>query len=717
MTAAFTIAMPSNILENQSCVGLLNGTHPNLVCATTGQKLMVHYPQATSAENQVQFLNINKSTKALAAHNFGGSRKFDVLLIGSENSLQSYGVEQNNKYFDVEISEGVNSLCVGALGSKDNAVVLVGGKCSIQGFGPDGEERFWTVTGDNVTSLALIPWSGQDVGSTLVVGSEDRMIRVYQGEEAVNSVQETGNVVALVPTLMHGRFVYVVNNGTVGVYTKTDRNWRFKTKHQCVSVATCDVDFDGIAEVCCGFSNGKFDIRSDAAPKPGDTVFKDTLKTSINGVISADYRQEGRMAPMVCSFDGEVRGYVAVASDVTEAVQQHEQETLELVMQEKKQLEFELTNLEKLVTKNSAEIKAFEAAQRNQAPNAPAPQMPQSLAEVKVTCKLKPNPEAKALDITFSVDSGATIHSAVISAEVVFGSNDHLNIVSDEPMEKLVATIMLEKDVPAELRVSVIVQVQGSDMLQVHDHTVRLPKFSMYIPVKELDRVPVGNLVVRIGELTNRLQLWAQSAFSACNSKADQTGAFVAFFNCLRDGHDVAIFAKPQDGGELRIHSDSMDIVGEMIQDIGAYLGIQELQSLAEFPIEFGQFEQVLMRVDDYNAARMKFSAEMADSTQLVKSLVIKAEDARILGDMKAMRRTYGSLYEINRELMGEFMKRSNNHNELMAALHEVNAMIQKAAKLRIGNAKATLVAECRSAIRANNIHTLFNIIRTGKTA
>jgi len=35
---------------------------------------------------------------------------------------------------------------------------------------------------------------------------------------------------------------------------------------------------------------------------------------------------------------------------------------------------------------------------------------------------------------------------------------------------------------------------------------------------------------------------------------------------------------------------------------------------------------QVLLRVDEYNAVRLKLTAEMADSSQLVKALVIKAE-------------------------------------------------------------------------------------------
>jgi hypothetical protein len=45
------------------------------------------------------------------------------------------------------------------------------------------------------------------------------------------------------------------------------------------------------------------------------------------------------------------------------------------------------------------------------------------------------------------------------------------------------------------------------------------------------------------------------------------------------------------------------------------------------------------VQVDEYNVTRLRLTAEMADSSNLVKSLVIKAEDARILFDMCAPHR------------------------------------------------------------------------------
>jgi len=46
------------------------------------------------------------------------------------------------------------------------------------------------------------------------------------------------------------------------------------------------------------------------------------------------------------------------------------------------------------------------------------------------------------------------------------------------------------------------------------------------------------------------------------------------------------------------------------------------------------RFGSILTKVEEYNAVRMKLTAEMADRSHTVKTLVVKAEDSRILGEM-----------------------------------------------------------------------------------
>ena len=42
----------------------------------------------------------------------------------------------------------------------------------------------------------------------------------------------------------------------------------------------------------------------------------------------------------------------------------------------------------------------------------------------------------------------------------------------------------------------------------------------------------------------------------------------------------------------------------------------------------------LFFKVDELHAVRQKLTAEMADHSNLIRSLVVRAEDARLMGDM-----------------------------------------------------------------------------------
>ena len=54
----------------------------------------------------------------------------------------------------------------------------------------------------------------------------------------------------------------------------------------------------------------------------------------------------------------------------------------------------------------------------------------------------------------------------------------------------------------------------------------------------------------------------------------------------------------------------------------------------ADFPKEFEELETFLERVDEYQATRRRLTAEMADHSGVIRTLVVRAEDARLMSDM-----------------------------------------------------------------------------------
>lgn len=153
-------------------------------------------------------------------------------------------------------------------------------------------------------------------------------------------------------------------------------------------------------------------------------------------------------------------------------------------------------------------------------------------------------------------------------------------------------------------------------------------------------------------------------------------------------------------------------------------------------------------QVEEHNTVRMRMTAEIADSSNMVKLLVIRAEDARQLGDMcgpqrphhppsrptaahvrmhartltpphvsrSQMKKIYADLFALNNELVGEFAKRATNHKQLLEALKAVNGAIQKAARLRNGAAKTRVVSACRAAVKQSNFPLLFQVMKQGRS-
>ena len=78
------------------------------------------------------------------------------------------------------------------------------------------------------------------------------------------------------------------------------------------------------------------------------------------------------------------------------------------------------------------------------------------------------------------------------------------------------------------------------------------------------------------------------------------------------------------------------------------------------------------------------------------------------------MRAAYLELYALNRDLLSQYNIRCSNHLELLASLKVVNAHIQRAARLRAGQAARDVVAQCRLCIKGNDVPGLARTILRG---
>ena len=86
--------------------------------------------------------------------------------------------------------------------------------------------------------------------------------------------------------------------------------------------------------------------------------------------------------------------------------------------------------------------------------------------------------------------------------------------------------------------------------------------------------------------------------------------------------------------GKIRIGTDDMDLCGDIVQALAEYLGVDDLASSCDFPPEIGKIGQLLTKADELQSVRQRLSSEMADQSGLIRTLIVRTEDSRLMMDM-----------------------------------------------------------------------------------
>lgn len=735
MIPAFQFSLGHQVLQGLVSVGKFDGQHPCLTAGTTAGKVLIHCPhQRSLAENtgsqnnEVMFLNINRKITSVVAGLLNPNLGHDVLMVGTPTSLMVYDVEENADLFFKEVHDGVHVIAFGNSAMTANSspapVCVVGGNCSIQAFDYEGTELFWTVTGDNVSALAFCDVNDDGVAE-LVCGTEDFEMRIFHHEDVIKEITETDIIIRVEP-IHKTRFAYALMHGTVGVYERMSRAWRVKSKNRVNCINCFDLDNDGIPELIAGWENGKVEVRNE---KSGEVLCKDYFQAPIAALVHADYRLDGRNTLMCLTTEGDVRGWLPSSAGSGELQQGNssagaggsalaegkESEAYRDLLNKKAELSQELTSY-------TEQLKQFKSAGKDAGQGV----IP---TDTKLNVSLRSNRAQGTVELQLMTSNYSVIRAVVIFAEHLF-DGEACMLHPIPPSNNVIVQISPAKDVQTLMNIKAMAGLSlNSIQYHVFELNYVMPKFAMYHCVnannegteEQLSKKPQGYCTFHLSERPARVWSWLQRSFIAIDEQMQQprgAGGSVVLdvnFISLRTGEPLCINMTTEQGGTLTIRTDDIEVAGEMVQDLCGYLQVSEQESTANFPEEMEKFKSVLMKVDEYNSVRLKLTAEMADSANLVKALIVKAEDYRMLSDMTNLKRVFSGLQQTNGDLIAEYNKRANNHQQLLGQLKEVNMMIQKAAKLRVGTPKTRVVAACRQAIKKNNIHELFHIIRTGQ--
>ncbi|KAF8570042.1 hypothetical protein P879_08625, partial [Paragonimus westermani] len=312
-SALFETQLPYRIAPALVTVGKYNGLDVNLTFVTPNGKIVIQADCQISTDGvdhpQFRRVTVPHAISSLTAGHIDdrdGDR--DILFYGSKTGVVAYDPESNVDLFHKELPNGANYLAILPVSEvRDQCgFIVIGGDCSIVALNRNGAEVFWTATSDSITALTSI--SSKTMSDSglheLVCGSVDCTIKVFQKDVILYEITETDAVSNLV-SLDQGYFGYGLCNGTIGVYNRSTRVWRIKSKCKPVSFAAYDINQDGLPELICGWNSGKVDARIRGT---GVIVFKAQMNDVVAGLLVTDYLGYSNVL-LVCCTNGEIRGY------------------------------------------------------------------------------------------------------------------------------------------------------------------------------------------------------------------------------------------------------------------------------------------------------------------------------------------------------------------------------------------------------------------------
>ncbi|XP_041745922.1 Bardet-Biedl syndrome 2 protein homolog isoform X2 [Coregonus clupeaformis] len=687
----FTLKLNHKINPRMVTMGKFDGIHPCLTAATQAGKVFIHNPHTrgqrqaahrlsqSAQDSDISLLNINQAVSCLTAGTLGPNTTGDTLLVGTQTNLLAYDVHDNADIFYREVTDGANAIVLGKLGNIESPLAIIGGNCALQGFDYEGNDQFWT----------------------LLVGSEDFDIRVFKEDELVSEIAENETVTSLCH--MHGsRFGYALANGTVGVYDRTARYWRIKSKNHAMSIHAFDLNADGVVELITGWSNGKIDARSD---RTGEVIFKDNFSSSVAGVVEGDYRMDGQIQLICTSVEGEVRGYLPASKEMKGNLMDSslEQDLIRELSQRRQNLLLELRNYEE----NAKQAVPGASERDTQMGVIPANTQLQTALSVRAATES----QRSHIELSISTPNETIIRAVLIFAEGIFEGESHVVHPNAQNLSGSIhVPIIPPKDIPVDLHIKAFVGGKSSSQFHVFEITRQLPRFSMYdLNVDPEAPQPTGKVTFTINDRPQRVVMWLNQNFLLLEGidTPDVT------FTSLR-ARGLLTISMLSTSGEITLNTDDIDLAGDLVQSLASFLAIEDLQAEADFPTYFGELRTTLTEVDDYHSVHQKLTAAIADHSNHIRNMLVQAEDARLMGDIRNMKKRYIELYDLNRDLINEYKIRSNNHNALLACLKSVNQAIQRAGRLRVGKPKNQVITACRDAIKNNNVNALFKIMRAG---
>ncbi|CAP35240.2 Protein CBR-BBS-2 [Caenorhabditis briggsae] len=576
-------------------------------------------------------LNITETIRCIAAAPIGDG--YDCIVIGTDASVICYDVHNNLTVFRNDVPDGVNCFAYGKLGDLEEAIYC-GGNCCIWGFDKTGANTYWTVTGDQVTTMCLSDYDG-DGETELVIGSPDFEIRVFKNDLMRAELMETDEITSLAH-VTNGCFAYSLNNGTIGTYVMKERQWRIKSKSNVSKIF--NIEEQGLMVVV--WKQGKVDLRF---AHNGEVLSRDSVPTPVASATCSRNAEDATIT-VVC-LDGKAKTF-KVQKATSGAVDKTQQMIREFG-QKKHNLMMELSNYE-------------QEEQMTEAEKAGDFRIP---ADTEVGVMFIVNCEVQLLSLRVEATHNIPIRGVLIFAEGLFEGESYIWLVDIPNYKKNLLRIppnehqsrsaidiplVIDKDSTNDLHTKVFLGHVDSNKLMVMENTRILPRFCRFTPLKaEYSKffiMPTGFIKFDINTRAAKLSEWVSESFTIDASLLDMfdepEGEFK--FMGLRPKHEKSLMFKiTQSDKTFTIYHDDIETMGALVQSYASFFQIQHMECVANFPDVFKEAEEILEELEPMTEVRDRLTAELQERQAAVKEILIRAEDSIAIDDIPDARKFY----------------------------------------------------------------------------
>ena len=606
----------------------------------------------------------------------------------------------------------------GQYSSYPEPICICGGSYNIIGIDINGEDKFWTVLGGNAVCLKLNDINN-DGANELIVGTDDYTIRFYQNEDNINEINENTKIIEL-EYIGNTVLAYALENGTIGCYKGNDRLWKKKEKGYVTSILVVDFNKDNFYEILCGWNTGKLQmldtnqgrvlIETDLNKSIAKMFYDNILLGSSNNI----YNKYNQL--LVLTNNGEVYGFdyslneriiknKFVAKD--KKVLQKDLNKYESSLQEKTEL---IKKLEDLAIKESNKSKI----------NSPKDEivLPK---ETNVNIDLQSNNEFKCADLIIESSENTIIRMVIIQSEQIYKGETMVKYPNKET-NKVIIQIKTKKDMNINLHIKVLVgKSYFLDDYQVFEFNKIIPKYCFYILLR--DDISYKNDVIqginfRFNERIERLILWLETFFNIPKKELEtyrpNENTYNIRFMSLRTDKILQISVKYEKESILEISTEEMELCGNIFQDMCTYFNITDLDTNINYKKIVNKYSENINRISELDQTRNQYNINMTEIIQLIKDLFVKAEDNRLLDNIKDFKDYFRKINVKNLELLDEYEKRTKAYEQLISDLKVVNEIIQIFSNLKAGKFKNEVVNQCRNCIRKKNYNLLLKILSTG---